>query len=140
MNIAKVLLTISAVLVFARAFEAEVETKVIYDRWRNRIEQEHPECAKTWPITDDEREGYFRHGEVADTPTFKCYVHCVFKSFNLVNEDESVNRDEIYKMFERMTYQMVDFCGGRVLEKTHNCEKTFELVNCLLHYEKVYTL
>ncbi|KAB0792756.1 hypothetical protein PPYR_14715, partial [Photinus pyralis] len=115
-----------------------VETQVIFDRWRNRTEQEHPECSKTWPITDDERDKYFRQYTLTDTPTFKCYLHCIFKSFNLIGEDGGVNRDQFYKMFERMTYEMVDFCDGRVVEKVDNCEKTFELINCLLHYEKVY--
>ncbi|XP_031355883.1 uncharacterized protein LOC116181106 [Photinus pyralis] len=138
MSLSQVLLVFASVLVAARAFEAKVETQAIYDRWRNRTEQEHPECEKTWPITNDEKDGYFRQHKVTDTPTFKCYLNCIHMAFNLTDENGRINRDQFFKTFERMTYQMLDFCDGSVVEQTDKCAQIYDYVDCLMHYGKVY--
>ncbi|XP_031357705.1 uncharacterized protein LOC116181464 [Photinus pyralis] len=127
----KAVLIISVTTTFA--FESQKSTAEIFDAWKIRIEQEHPECAKTSGVSDEELDGLFRQHRLSSSRNFKCYLHCIEKVFNFVNDDGSLKKQEISDGVEKATVDVVDLCGAGVGDATDMCEKAYTFLTCLLN-------
>ncbi|KAB0791950.1 hypothetical protein PPYR_13911 [Photinus pyralis] len=130
----KILLVVIAVL--PASFSKTTEE--IFGGWKRRLENEHPECQEMTDVTQREVDAHFLRLEMSPTASFKCFIHCGFKAFKLINKDGSLNRDEFLKDIERATTEMMDDCDGRIAQIEDQCEKTFKLSECVTHYRHVY--
>ncbi|KAK5640225.1 hypothetical protein RI129_011036 [Pyrocoelia pectoralis] len=138
MMIFKILLVIAVTYSFVYAYESKKSTKEIFDHWRRLSEKDHPECIKAWNVSEEDLDRYFRLYEFPDKRNFKCFMDCLYKGFNLINKDGTINRDELVKGFEKVSNEMIEYCNARIVTKTDDCERIHEFADCLVHYGHVY--
>ncbi|XP_031355744.1 uncharacterized protein LOC116180056 [Photinus pyralis] len=136
--ILKAVLIISVSTTFA--FDSQKSTTEIFDAWKIRIDQEHPECAKTSGVSDEELDGLFRRQRLSSSRNFKCYLRCIHKVFNFVNDDGSLRKQDISDGVEKVSVDVLDFCMTGVGEDMDECEKSYTLVACMLRNIFSYNL
>ncbi|KAK5640224.1 hypothetical protein RI129_011035 [Pyrocoelia pectoralis] len=109
----------------------------VFDRWKDRLEKEHPECYKSSGVDQGDVDDYWALIRIPSTKNFKCYLECMYRSFHFINDDGVINADQLVEDVENVTYDIVNDCNAERSNTTDRCEEVYDFFICVLHHHSV---
>ncbi|KAK5640221.1 hypothetical protein RI129_011032 [Pyrocoelia pectoralis] len=134
----KILFVIAVIFPAVFAFSSNKSTREIFDQWKKRTQEEHPECLKSTGAKIEDVNQFWDDYKMPNDESFKCYLQCVFSSFRLSNADGTINKEEFVQDVDKASNDMVDACNERLKRPSEKCDLLYELVDCLLHYKHIF--
>nr|UTN00819.1 odorant binding protein [Semanotus bifasciatus] len=132
----KVLLLLAYVFVATHAMDKEFAAKFVQE-----VQELGIKCAGEEKPDPDDIARMMAH-KLPETHEGKCVIYCIYKHYNTVNGDGTINVDAGIKALQPLKendealYNLIvaDFkkCAGSISINSDPCETSFNLVNCCL--------
>ncbi|KAK5640222.1 hypothetical protein RI129_011033 [Pyrocoelia pectoralis] len=131
----KHLLILGAVFHASLCFNSTRTVKEVFDLWRDKSQNEHPECMISSGATAEEVDEFWLNHNIDNiSSSMKCYLACIMKAFKLVSPTGDFDGTEIVKAIDRITSGATEHCKKVPPEVTDECERIYHFIRCGIHY------
>ncbi|KAB0791954.1 hypothetical protein PPYR_13915 [Photinus pyralis] len=99
-----------------------------------RVDAEHPECVARSGVDPSVADKYWDILVYPEGRPFKCYLECLYKAFNIVREDGSLNEEFLIETIETVTKEGVNACREEIKVGADGCERAFNFDSCMVAF------